>query len=94
MVVYFYSRLTLLVGNEEMVDDQLQYEHLFSISVLSPLFSNVENYLVVGRLPLNLSSKEKIKILRKSSPFTWIGGKHFWIRTKSNLEVCKKRGGL
>ena len=43
---YLLSTLTFPVGNEEMVDDQLPYEHLFSISILSPWFVDIENYLV------------------------------------------------
>ena len=46
VVVEFLSRLTFPVGEERMVDDQLPDEHLFAISVLSPLFANIENYLV------------------------------------------------
>jgi len=74
VVAEFLSRLTLPACNEEIVDDQLPDEHLFAILVLSPWFSDIENYLVAGRFPPNLSSKEKSKIVRKIYPFTWIGG--------------------
>eukprot|EP00253_Pinus_taeda_P022155 PITA_22155 len=57
-----------------MVDDQLPDEHHFAISVLSPWFADIENYLVPIHFPLNLSSKEKRKIIRKSTPFTRIRG--------------------
>ena len=46
VVVDFLSRLTLPTGEEGMVDDQLLDEHLFTISVLSPWFVDIENYLV------------------------------------------------
>jgi hypothetical protein len=84
VVADFLSRLTLPAGNEEMVDDQLPDEHLFSISVLSPWFADIANYLVAWRFPPNLSSKEKRKIVRKSAPFTWIGGNIFnWDQIRS-----------
>ena len=77
VVSYFLSRLTLPTYNEEMVDDKIPYEHIFSISVLSPWISNIANYLVSWRFPSNLSSKEKRNNLRKHSPFNQIGGKLF-----------------
>jgi len=67
----------LPIDEEGMVDDNLLDEHLFTISVLSPWFANIANYLVYAQFPPNLSSKEKIKIIRKSAPFTWIGGNLF-----------------
>jgi len=77
VVANFLSRLALPAGEEGMVDDQLPNEHLFSILVLSPWFSDIANCLVATQFPPNLSSKEKSKIIRKSAPFTWIGGKLF-----------------
>jgi len=60
-----------------MVDDQLPDENFFAISVLSPWFVDIANYLALAQFPPNLSSKEKSKIVRKSAPFTWIGGNLF-----------------
>ena len=77
VVAYFLSRLTLLAGEEGMVDDQLPNEHLFSILVLSTWFADIENYLVSAQFPMNLSSKEQRNIIRKIAPFTWIGGNLF-----------------
>lgn len=70
VVTDFLSRVNLLVGEEGMVDDQMPNEHLFSISVLSPWFSDIANYLVSTQFLPHLSSKEKSKIVRKSDPFT------------------------
>eukprot|EP00253_Pinus_taeda_P025226 PITA_25226 len=55
-----------------MVDDQMPDEH--AISVLSPWFTDIENYLVSAQFPPHLSSKEKSNIVMKSAPFTWIRG--------------------
>jgi len=46
VVANILSRVNLSTGEEGMVDDQLPNEHLFSISILSPWFSNITNYLV------------------------------------------------
>ena len=46
VVVDFLSRMNLPVGEEGMVDDQLQDKHLFAILVPSPWFADMTNYLV------------------------------------------------
>ena len=71
-----------------MVDDQMADEHLFSILVLSPWFVDIANYLVSTQFPPHLSPKEKIKIVRKSVPFTWIGGNHFKLGLDHILRRC------
>eukprot|EP00253_Pinus_taeda_P030117 PITA_30117 len=70
VVAEFLFRMNLPIGEEGMVDDQVPYENLFAISVLSPWFANISNYLVSAQFPPNLPSKEKSKIVRKISPFT------------------------
>ena len=88
VVADFLSRLTLLVKKEEMVDDQLPYEHLFVILVLSHWFSDIAKYLLAGWFPPNLSSKERRKFVRKSSQFTWIGGNIFRLGPNHILRRC------
>jgi len=75
--VDFLSRMNLPASEEAIIDYQLSYEHLFDISVLSPWFVDIENYFVSAQFPPNPPSREKSKIIRKSSPFTWIGGNLF-----------------
>eukprot|EP00253_Pinus_taeda_P023569 PITA_23569 len=88
VVADFLSRLDLPTGEEETVDDQMPYEHLFSISVLSPWFPDIANYLVSTQFPLHLSSKEKSRIVRKSASFTWIGGNLFKLGPDHILRHC------
>ena len=52
------------------MDENIPDEHFFAISVHSPWFADIENYLVSAQFPPHLSSKEKSKIVRKSTPFT------------------------
>ena len=88
VVANFLSRLTLPAGKEEIIDDQLPDEHLFSISVISPWYADIANYLVVGRFPPNLSSKEKRNIVKKSVPFTSIGRNIFRLGPDQMLRRC------
>lgn len=91
MLLYiFLSKLTLPVGEEGMVDDQFLDEHLFTISILSLWFADIANYLVSTEFPSNFSSKEKNKIVRKSTPFTWIGGNLFKLGLDQILRRCVK----
>jgi hypothetical protein len=60
----------------------------FAISVLSPWFADIANYLVSAQFPPHLSSKEKSKIVRKSAPFTWIGGNLFKLGPDQILRRC------
>ena len=88
VVADFLSRLDLPAGEEGTVDDQMPDEHLFAISVLSPWFADIANYLVSAQFPPHLSSKEKSKIVRKSAPFTWIGGNLFKLGPDQILRSC------
>lgn len=84
----FLSRLTLPTDNEDMVDDQLLDENFIAILVLSPWFADIASYLVVGRFPHNLLSKEKSKIVMKSVPFTWIWDNNFILGQNHMLMRC------
>ena len=88
VVVDFLSILNHPAGEEGMVDDQIPDEHLFAISVLSPWFTDIANYLVSSQFPPHLSSKEKRKIMRKSAPFTWIGGNLLKLGPDQVLRRC------
>eukprot|EP00253_Pinus_taeda_P030793 PITA_30793 len=88
VVADFLSRVNLPAGEEGMVDYQIPNEHLFSISTLSPWFSDIANYLVSTQFTPHLSSKEKSKIMRKSTPFTWIGGNLFKLGSDQILRRC------
>ena len=77
MVIDF---LSTIINNKEpqLVDDAFLDEHLFAISTNVPWFANVANYLVVGKLPRHMKSKEKKRIVQQSSIFSWIDGYFFY----------------
>ena len=87
-LLIFLSRIDLPIGEEGIVDDQMPDEHLFAISILSPRFADIANYLVSAQFPPHLSSKEKINIVRKSAPFTWIRGNIFKLGLDQILRRC------
>jgi len=87
-ISYFLSRLTFLAREEGMVYDQLPDECLFSILVLSQWFANIEKYFVSSQFPPNFSSKDKSKIVRKSTPLTCIGGNLFKLVLDQILRRC------
>jgi len=88
VVADFLSRVNVPAGEEGMVDDQLLDENFFAISVLSPWFANIANYLVSSQFPPNFPSKEKSKIVRKGTPFIWIGGNLFKLGLDQILRRC------
>eukprot|EP00253_Pinus_taeda_P033678 PITA_33678 len=88
VVADFLSRLDLPTGEEGIVDDQMSDEFFFSISVLSPWFADIANYLVSAQFPSHMSSKEKRRIVRKSAAFTWIGGNLFKLGPDQILRCC------
>ena len=54
----FLSRLTHNDDNVP-VDDTFPDEHLFVVSIKTPWFADIANYLVTGKIPAHLSSYEK-----------------------------------
>eukprot|EP00253_Pinus_taeda_P002647 PITA_02647 len=85
---YLMNKPDVNAREEGTVDNQIPNEHLFAISVLSTWFANIANYLVSAQFPPHLSSKEKRRIVRKSAPFTWIGGNLFKLGTHQILRRC------
>jgi hypothetical protein len=71
VVAYFLSR----IKNEDdaiPVDDSFPDEHLFSLSVNTPWFVDMENYLTTGKLPSHLSPHERWKIITLSANYSWV----------------------
>lgn len=66
----FLSSLTLPIGEEGMVDDQLLDKHLFTILVLSPWLADIEKYFGSIEFPQIFSSKEKRRCIRKIASFS------------------------
>ena len=69
------------------VVDNFPDEHLFAITVKTPWFADIANYLSSGRFPAQFTKKKKYKIVRASSRYTWVNGDLFY--TGSDLIIRK-----
>eukprot|EP00253_Pinus_taeda_P014993 PITA_14993 len=70
------------------VEDQFPDEHLFDVTVRTPWYADVANYLAVGKLPKHLTPQERKQIVQKSTRFSWIGGYLFHIGADMQIRRC------
>ena len=71
MVADFLSRIQHDDGAKP-VDDTFPNEHLFDVSVQTPWFADIANYLATRKLPSHLSPHEKHQIIIQSSSYSWV----------------------
>ena len=71
LVTDFLSRIQHDDGAKP-IDDTFPNEHLFVVSVQTPWFANIANYLATGKLPNHLSPHKKIHIIVQSSNYTTV----------------------
>ena len=57
-----------------VLEDRFLNEHLFVVVVKTPWYTNVANYLTVGKLPKHLTPGERKLIVHRSTRLSWIGG--------------------
>lgn len=69
LVVDFLSRINH-GGETEPVNDDFLDEHLFALSVKTPWFVVLANYLTTRKLPQHLTSREKQKVIKQSVNYT------------------------
>jgi hypothetical protein len=84
VVADFLSR----IKNEDddiPVDDSFPDEKLFSLSINTPWFADMANYLATRKLPSHLSPHEKWKIITQSANYSWVG--HDIFRTCPDLII-------
>ena len=68
MFVDFISQLTNNDDNSP-IEDSFHDEHLFAVSVHSPWYADIANYLVVGKLPSHLSKGERRRIAQHNARY-------------------------
>ena len=83
----FLSRLEHTI-EKEMIDDVFPDEHLFVVSITTPWFSNIENYLETRSFPQHFTYKQKSRIVRKSAYYSWIKGYLFKLGLDHVLRRC------
>jgi hypothetical protein len=70
------------------VDDSFPDEHLFSLSVNTLWFVDMENYLSTRKLSSHLSPHEKRKIITLSADNSWVGHDIFHIGPNLIIRGC------
>jgi len=68
--------------------DQFPDEYLFAVSVRTPWYANIANYLVVGKLHKHLTPNERKQIVQHSTRFSWIGGYLFHTGANMHIRRC------
>ena len=71
IVANFLSRIQHEDGNKTVGDTFLD-ENLFVVSIQTPWFLDISNYLAIGKLPNHLSQPEKRHIIVQSSNYSWV----------------------
>eukprot|EP00253_Pinus_taeda_P007760 PITA_07760 len=71
-----------------VVEEQFLDEHLFAVTVKTPWYANVVNYLVVGKLPKHLTPRERKLIVQHNTQFSWIRGYLFHIGADMHIRMC------
>jgi len=89
LVANFLSRVPRIDDTVE-IEDQFPDEHLFVVTVKTPWYADVANYLAVGKLPKHLMSKERKLIVKHNTRFSWIRGYLFHTRTDMHIRRCVK----
>eukprot|EP00253_Pinus_taeda_P032465 PITA_32465 len=72
------------------VVDNFPDEHLFAITVKTPWFADIANYLSSRKFPTQFSKKQKQKIVRESSRYTWVNGDLFYTGSDLIIRKCVK----
>ena len=71
LVAYFLSRIQHDDG-AQLFDDTFPGKHLFVVSIQTPWFADIANYLATGKLPNHLSPHEKHRVIVQSSNYSWV----------------------
>ena len=86
-VADFFFRLQNL-GEVVPVEDSFPDEHLFAISILNPWYADLANYLSTGKIPPSFSSKEKKRLIKQSSRYSWVNGDLFYTGYDMIIRRC------
>jgi hypothetical protein len=75
-------------GEMDPVNNDFPDEHLFALSIKTPWFADLANYLTTRKLPQHLSPREKQKVIKQSANYTWIEGDIFQTRPGLIIRGC------
>ena len=75
-VADFLSRIQN-TKEDSPVEDKFPDEYLFAVTIKTPWYADIANYLVTGKLPPHLFPSERRKIIQESSKYSWISNELF-----------------
>jgi len=70
------------------VEDQFPDGHLFAVTVKTPWYADVVNYLAVGKLSKYLTPNKQKQIVQRSTRFSWVGGYLFHTGADIHIRRC------
>ena len=86
-------------NNDQPVEDKFPDEYLFAVSIKSPWYVDIANYLAIGKMPFHLTPREKRRIVHNSTSYSWINEELYktgldliirrWVREDEILEILK-----
>ena len=74
--------------NVAAVEDHFPDEHLFVVTIRTPWYADIENYLAIGKVPKHLPLNERKQIIQRSTRFSWIGGYLFHTGADMQIRIC------
>lgn len=86
-VADYFSRLQNL-GEVVQVEGSFPDEHLLAISVLTPWYADLANYLSTRKVSPSFSSKEKKRLIKQSARYSWINGDLFYTSYNMIIRRC------
>ena len=92
-VADFLSRLNNY-GEVVLVLDNFHNEHLFAISIITPWYADIANYLSPGKLPPSMKSKEKKRIIKQSARHTWVNRDLFYKGYDLIIRRCVRKDDI
>ena len=86
----FLSRINTS-GEDVPVLDSFPDENLFAISIKSPWFADIANYLYSGKLPSYFSPREKRQVIKQSARYYWITRDLFYTGNDLIIRRCIRK---
>ena len=86
-VADFLSRLQN-PGEVVPVEDSFPDENLFAISIVTPWYADLANYLSTGRTPPHFTPKEKKGLVKQSARYSWLNGDLFYTGYDMIIRRC------
>ena len=87
LVADFISRIQHEDGTKP-IDNTFLDQHLFPVSVQTPWFVDISNYLATGKILNHLSPHEKRRIIVQSSNYSWVDNDLFLTHRDLIIRRC------